>query len=184
MVMVQQTVVSAIFCLVALGLALWRPGAGRLALGTFFVVMAVAVSVVFVLVAPDGFVNLGTHAQVLFPYEWAFAEVIAKAPAVFGLLVASYQFTVGLLMIKGGQWGGLGLLGGIVFLVVISPLVPWTVPNLVMAAALVSILVRDPRLRHDPSRSPDDGREPSQGERSSCEATDGAEVKALELRGA
>ena len=160
--MVQQTVISATLCLIALGLALWRPGAGRLALGALFVVMAV-VDVVFVLVAPDGFVGLGTDAPLLFPYEWAFAEVIAKAPAVFGMLVASYQFSVGLLMIKGGEWGGLGLLGGIVFLAVICPLVPWTVPNLIMAAALVSLLVRDPSLwsslRHVPSQPLDDERE-------------------------
>ncbi|HET6495055.1 MAG TPA: hypothetical protein VFH61_06800, partial [Thermoleophilia bacterium] len=41
--------------------------------------------------------------------------------------------------------GSLGLLGGIVFLMVIAPLGPWTVPNLIMAAALGAILLRDPR---------------------------------------
>ena len=144
--MVQQTIVWAAFCLVALGLALWRPGAGRLALGIFFIIMAVGINVVFVLAAPDGFVDLGTSAPLLPPYEWVFEHVVARAPAVFGLLVASYEVTIGLLMIKGGQWGSLGLLGGIVFLLVIAPLGPWTVPNLIMAAALGAILLRDPRL--------------------------------------
>ena len=65
--MVQQTIVWAAFCLVALGLALWRPGAGRLALGIFFIIMAVGVNVVFVLAAPDGFVDLGTSAAAAFP---------------------------------------------------------------------------------------------------------------------
>ena len=80
------------------------------------------------------------------PYEWVFEQVVARAPAVFGLLVASYEVTIGLLMIKGGEWGSLGLLGGIVFLTVIAPLGPWTVPNLIMAAALGAVLLRDPRL--------------------------------------
>ena len=144
--MVQQTIVWAAFCLVALGLALWRPDAGRLVLGIFFIIMAVGVNVVFVLAAPDGFVDLGTSAPLLSPWGWVFEHVVAKAPAVFGLLVASYEVTIGLMMMKGGQWGSLGLVGGIVFLLVIAPLGPWTVPNLIMAAALGAILLRDPRL--------------------------------------
>ena len=93
--MVQQTTVWAAFCLVALGLALWRPRAGRRALGVFFVVMAVGVNVVFVLAAPDGFVDLGTRAPLLSPYEWVFEHVVARAPVAFGLLIASFQVTSG-----------------------------------------------------------------------------------------
>ena len=90
--------------------------------------------------------------------------MVAKAPAVFGLLVASYEVTIGLMMIKGRQWGSLGLVGGIVFLLVIAPSGPWTVPNLIMAAALGAILLRDPRLpsslRGVSSGPPDAGRAP------------------------
>ena len=144
--MAQQTIFWAALGLVALGLALWRPDAARLALGTFFISMAVGVDVVFVLAAPDAFVDLGTNAPLLSPWGWVIEHVVAKAPAVFGLLVASYEVTLGLMMMKGGRWGSLGLVGGIVFLLVIAPLGPWTVPNLVMAAALGAILLRDPRL--------------------------------------
>lgn len=143
--MAQQTIIWTAFCLVVLGLALWRPDSGRRALGIFFIIMAVGINVVFVLAAPDGFVDLGTSAPLLSPWGWVFEHVVARAPAVFGLLVASYEITIGLLMIKGGEWGSLGLLGGIVFLMVIAPLGPWTVPNLIMAAALGAILLRDPR---------------------------------------
>jgi hypothetical protein len=143
--MVQQTIVWAAFCLVVLGLTLWRPGAGRRALGIFFIIMAVGVNVVFVLAAPEGFVDLGTSAPLLSPWGWVFEHVVARAPAAFSLLVASYEVTIGLMMMKGRQWGSLGLVGGIVFLLVIAPLGPWTVPNLIMAAALGAILLRDPR---------------------------------------
>jgi hypothetical protein len=143
--MAQQTIIWTAFCLVALGLALWRPDSGRRALGIFFIIMAVGINVVFVLAAPDRFVDLGTSAPLLSPWGWVFEHVVARAPAVFGLLVASYEITIGLLMIKGGEWGSLGLLGGMVFLMVIAPLGPWTVPNLIMAAALGAILLRDPR---------------------------------------
>ena len=147
--MAQQTIIWTAFCLVALGLALWRPDSGRRALGIFFIIMAVGINVVFVLAAPHGFVDLGTSAPLLSPWGWVFEHVVARAPAVFGLLVASYEITIGLLMIKGGEWGSLGLLGGMVFLMVIAPLGPWTVPNLVMAAALGVILLRAPQLPSD-----------------------------------
>ncbi len=107
--------------------------------------MAVGVNVVFVLAAPDGFVDLDTTAPLLSPW-WVFVHVVAKAPAIFSLLVASYGVAIGLMMMKGGRWGSLGLAGGIVLLLIIAPLGPWTVPGLIMAAALGAILLRDPRL--------------------------------------
>jgi hypothetical protein len=146
MAMAQQTIIWAAFSLVALGLSLWRPGAGRLVLGIVIICSAVGVNVVFVLAAPDRFVDLGTSAPLLSPWGWVFEHVVGRAPAAFGLLVASYEVTIGLMMMKGRQWGSLGLVGGIVFLLVIAPLGPWTIPNLIMAAALGAILLRDRRL--------------------------------------
>lgn len=161
--MAQQTIIWAAICLVALGLALWRPTAGRLVLGLFFIILAVGVEVAFVLALPDGFVDLDTTAPLLSPW-WVLEHVVAKAPATFSLLVASYGVAMGLMMVKGGRWGSLGLAGGIVLLLVIAPLCPWTVPGLMMAAALGVILLRDPRppssLRGVEPGSPDVRRVP------------------------
>lgn len=140
--MLQQTVVWAVACLAALGLALWRPNVGRVVLGAFFILMALGVNVVFVLLAPDGFVKLGTDAALLPAYEWTFRHFVAEAPAVFGLLVAAFEITVGVLMIRRGPLTRWALLAGIVFLVAITPLGPWTLPNLIMAAALLVIAVK------------------------------------------
>jgi hypothetical protein len=152
------TIVFTAFCLAALGFALWRPDAGRLVLGLFFIIMAVGGKVVFVMASRDGFVDLDTTAPLLSPW-WVFEHVVAKAPATFSLLVASYGVAIGLMMVKGGRWGSLGLAGGIVLLLVIAPLCPWTVPGLIMAAALGAILLRDPRpsssLRGVEAGSPD-----------------------------
>lgn len=157
------TIVFTALCLAAFGFALWRPDAGRLVLGLFFIIMAVGVKVVFVMASPDGFVDLDTTAPVLSPW-WVFEHVVAKAPASFSLLVASYGVAIGLMMVKGGRWGSLGLAGGIVLLLVIAPLCPWTVPGLIMAAALGAILLRHPRppssLRGVESGSPDARRVP------------------------
>lgn len=140
--MLQQTLVWTIVCLAALGLCLWRPELGRVVLGIFFIVMAVGVNVVFVLVAPDGFVKLGTNAPLIPLYEWVFEHIVVHAPAVVGLLVAAFEITVGVLMIRGGRLTNWGLIGGIVFLVGIMPLGPWTLPNVIMAAALDVVLWR------------------------------------------
>jgi hypothetical protein len=57
---VQQLITFAVFSMLVLLLCLVRPGAGRIFLGIFFLVMAVGVNVVLVLVAPGQFVALGT----------------------------------------------------------------------------------------------------------------------------
>jgi hypothetical protein len=58
----EQLVPWTIFCLLVLVLCLLRPGAGRIFVGVFFLIMAIGVNVVLVLVAPDLFVGLGTDA--------------------------------------------------------------------------------------------------------------------------
>lgn len=140
--MLQQTLVWSIVCLAALGLCLWRPELGRVVIGVFFIIMAIGVNVVFVLVAPDGFVKLGTDAPLIPFYEWVFEHIVVHAPAVVGLLVAAFEIVVGVLMVRGGRLTNWGLIGGIVFLVGIMPLGPWTLPNGIMAAALGVVLWR------------------------------------------
>lgn len=140
--MLQQTVVWGAVCLAALALCLWRSNLGRIVIGAFFIVMALGVNVVFVLVDADGFVKLGTNAPLVPFYEWVFEHIVAKAPAAFGLLVAAFEIAVGLLLLMGGRRIRWGIIGGIVFLVAITPLGPWTLPNLIMAAALGVILWR------------------------------------------
>jgi hypothetical protein len=147
----QQTLVWGLVCVGALGLSLWRPDLGRVVFGVFFIVMALGVNVVFVLADPDGFVKLGTNAPLLAPYEWIFEHIVGRAPAMFGLLVAAFEITIGSLMISGGRRADWGLIGGIVFLVAITPLGPWTLPNLIMAAAL-GVVLRSRRVHGDPSR--------------------------------
>jgi hypothetical protein len=105
--------------------------------------MAVGVNVVLVLVAPEQFVALGTDVPVLPPYEWFFANVVALAPPVVGLLAAAYEIAVALLMLSKGKYAKWGLLGGIAFLLVITPLGVWTLGNPIMAVALTYLLTKE-----------------------------------------
>jgi hypothetical protein len=132
-----------VFCLLVLLLCLIRPYAGRVFVGIFFLVMAVGVNVVLVLVAPDQFVALGTDAPVVSLYRWFFENVVALAPPLFGLLAAAYEITIALMMLSKGQYVKWGLIGGIGFLIAITPLGIWTLGNPIMALALAYLLTKE-----------------------------------------
>ena len=131
------------FCLLVLLLCLVRPYAGRIFVGIFFLIMAVGVNVVLVLVAPDQFVALGTDAPVVSLYRWFFENVVALVPPLFGLLAAGYEITIALMMLFKGGYVKWGLIGGIVFLIAITPLGVWTLGNPIMALALAYLLTKE-----------------------------------------
>jgi hypothetical protein len=139
----EQLVPWAVFCTLALLLCTMKPGAGRIFMGLFFIVMALGVNVVLVLVAPDQFVALGTDSPIVPLYRWFFESVVPLAPPLFGLAAATYEIAVGLLMLGRGRQVVWGLIGGIAFLLVITPLGVWTLANPIMALALALLLRRN-----------------------------------------
>ena len=139
----QQLITSALFSSLVLILCVLRPNAGRVFLGFFFMVMAIGVNVVLVVIAPDLFVGLGTNDAIVPLYRWFFENVVALAPPFFGLLAAAYEMSIALLMLSGGRYAKWGLIGGIVFLVGITPLGVWTLANPLLAAAMALLLRRD-----------------------------------------
>lgn len=139
----EQLLFSLVFYLLVVALCLVRPDAGRVFAGLFFLTMALAVNVVLSLTAPDLFVALGTADALLPPYRWFFEDVVALAPPLFGLLAASYEVTIGLMMLSRGRYAKWGLIGGIVFLIGITPLGVWTLANPVLALALALLLRKE-----------------------------------------
>jgi len=141
----HQTLVWGSFCLLAFATALFWPVPTRRVLGGFFIVMGLAVNLVYVLVDPAGFVRIGTAAPLLDVYAWGFSTVVALAPVALGVTLATYEVALGTMMIIGGRPGRWGLLAGIAFLLASTPLSTWTLPNLVLAAALMVILLKQAR---------------------------------------
>ena len=135
----QQLVIWAAFCLVLLALCLVRPNAGRIFVGLFFLVMAIGVNVVTVLVDPDSYIGLGAGSFIPL-YRWVFTDLVALAPALFVLPVAAFEIAVGLLMLSKGTYVKWGLIGGIAFLLAITPLGVWTLGNPIMAVAMAVLL--------------------------------------------
>jgi hypothetical protein len=70
-------------------------------------------------------------------YWWFFENVVALAPPLFGLLAAAYEVTIALMMLSKGRYAKWGLIGGIVFLIGITPLGVWTLANPIMALAVL-----------------------------------------------
>jgi hypothetical protein len=124
-----------------LALALWRPKVGRLVLGWFFIAMGLCVNMVLVFQAPEGFVEIGRNALLAF-YRPLFVDVVALAPALVGLVVALYEVTIGTLMLLGGRKARLGLIGGAVFNLFITPLNPMAVPNLLFVVTDLYLFTR------------------------------------------
>ena len=153
----EQLITSAVFSSLVLVLCLLRPSAGRIFLGTFFLVMAIGVNVVLAFVAPDQFVALGTEEPLVPLYLWFFENVVALAPPFFGLLAAAYEVTIALMMLSKGRYAKWGLIGGIVFLIGITPLGVWTLANPIMALAMALLLRKEydrslPEMLHLTSR--------------------------------
>ncbi|PTM90465.1 hypothetical protein C8N39_101218 [Dietzia psychralcaliphila] len=138
----EQTIPWLVFCLAFLSLSIWRPRAARVFIGVFFIVMGIAVNWVLALADPQTFVGLGTDAPLLSAHEWVFTEVVARAPQAVGILAGAGEIALGVLMLSRDSWARLGLAGGIGFLLLITPVGVWTLPNPEMAAGLAYLLTR------------------------------------------
>lgn len=129
----EQHIPWLIFCIAVSLLSLFRPNAARIFVGVFFIIMAVGVNVVLSIVAPEQFVKLGTDTPLIPLYGWFFQNIVAPAPQLTGIFAAAGESALGLLILMGGRRAQVGLLGAIIFLILITPLGIWTLPNPVLA---------------------------------------------------
>jgi hypothetical protein len=98
---------------------------------------------VLVLTAPDLFVALGTEDALIPLYRWFFENVVAVAPPVFGLLAASYEIAIALMMLSREKYVKWGMIGGIAFLLAITPLGIWTLANPILAVVMAYLLTKE-----------------------------------------
>lgn len=134
--------VSTAFMLAVFGLCLVRPVAGRGFLAAFFLLMGLGVNLGFVLFAPEMFVELGAAEPIVPLYAWFFANLVAGAPALWGLAVVAFEAAVGVLLLQRGARARWGVAGAILFLVGITPLGPWTQANPILIVALTTLWFR------------------------------------------
>jgi hypothetical protein len=138
----EQLIPWLVFCLLFLALCLRRPKAARIFIGVFFIVMAVGVNWLLSLAAPSQFVALGTSAPLVPFYAWVFEKIVAIAPEGVGVLAAAVEAAIGLLILGRGPKARWGLALGSLFLLAITPLGVWTLPNPLMAAGMLVLASR------------------------------------------
>ncbi|HWI60246.1 MAG TPA: hypothetical protein VNT75_00265 [Symbiobacteriaceae bacterium] len=140
--MMQMIVTALVFYLLVHALCLWRPNAGRLFLGFFYLLMALGVNGTLCLVGPEWFVELGRNSAIPF-YQSFFTDVVAKAPLLFGIMALVYEATVGLLLLSRGKWVKVGAVMAMIHLIGILPLDAWSLPNAVMAVTFQYLLSKE-----------------------------------------
>ena len=136
----EQLIPWLVFCVAFLVFCFARPNCARIFIGIFFIVMALGVNGLLAFVAPEQFVAMGTDAPLIPFYAWVFLNVVAAAPTVVGMLAAAGEIVVGLLVLSHGRKVRVGLLAAIVFLLLVTPLGEWTLPNPLMAVGLARLL--------------------------------------------
>lgn len=130
-------------CIGVLVLSLLKPNAARI---TYAIVA-------FVLIGPvinytTSFTNPGalqswSEVALLPFYRAIMGSWLVPLGGLFWFLVATYQLVVALLLLSRGKWVKLGLLGGILFFVGITPIMVMTFPSLIAAAGLVFLLTKE-----------------------------------------
>lgn len=138
----EKMIWSIGFVLAVMILCVWKPNAGRIFLGIFYLIMAIGINLVNAITNPQSTVTMG-EASLLECYRIAFTQVVARAPEVFIVLVALFQITMGLLILSKHKGVKVGLLGTALFLVFITPFGTIQIPWLGIALVQLYLLRKD-----------------------------------------
>lgn len=135
--MITPVTVILSFALLLLVLAVFKPQAGRIVFGVFFLLMAWGVNVPMVLHDPSLYVAAGANAYIPF-YRWFFTRVLAWNPVPFVIGLILFETAVGLLVLSKGRWARIGLGLGALFCLGIA----WIgVEGLMMPSVAIAPLV-------------------------------------------
>jgi hypothetical protein len=121
MPMLIPYVVSAVFILAVVAVCFWRPNAGRIFLGFFYIAMGLVVHGAFILTNPQSYVDFGQGALIPI-YRELTTTVIALSPVLFGAALLVFETLMGLLLLNKGQYVRLGLIGTTLFILALTPL--------------------------------------------------------------
>lgn len=138
----EKIIWSIGFVLIAIILCLVKPNIGRIFLGIFYLIMALGVNIVNAFSNPQSTVKMGEESLLLF-YRTFFTEVVSLAPAIFIIVVAVFQISMGLLILNKHEKVKIGLIGTSIFLIFITPFGLIQLPWLGIAAIQLFLIRRD-----------------------------------------
>lgn len=147
--MTAPLIVTVTFYLALGGLCVRWPVVGRRCAGVFFLLMGFVVHGYIVVANPEAYINVADEIAIS-TYRSLALWLVEPSPRAFGVLVGCFEIMVGYMLLRRDGLCRVGLMGAIVFLIAITPLSSFTLPNLLLAAALGYVLWREldvPRRR-------------------------------------
>lgn len=135
----EKIILSIVFVSLVILLCIVKPNAGRIFLGFFYLIMAIGVNLINAVNNPLSTVQMGADSLLPF-YRTFFSEVVSVAPALFIILVAVFQISMGLLILSKNNNVKVGLIGTSFFLVCITPFGVIQIPWLGIAAVQLFLL--------------------------------------------
>ncbi|HVK38472.1 MAG TPA: hypothetical protein VNA88_08080 [Candidatus Kapabacteria bacterium] len=119
-----------------------KPNGARIMAGLFFIAMAVGVNGVLTLLDPGAFATIGSDSW-LPVYREFFQTTVASAPLAFGIAIVVFDLTCGCLMLGKHRAARIGLVGAVIFLVLLAPLNFYTLVNVALALVLGRLIRYD-----------------------------------------
>jgi hypothetical protein len=135
-------VVSAVFIMAVVGLCFWRPNAGRIFLGLFYIAMGLVVHGAFILTNPQSYVYFGQGALIPLCRELT-TTVIAWSPVLFGATLLVFETLMGLSLLNKRRYVRLGLIGTTLFILALTPLSTLQFVWLGLVVAQVYLLTKE-----------------------------------------
>lgn len=135
------TVIIA-FAVVLAAISYFKPHAGRIITGVFFLIMALGVNVPVLLTDPTLFAAAGSRA--LLPvYRWFFTQILGTVPVPFVIALILFEATVGILILSKGKAVQLGLMAATIFCFFLVPVGIEEITSPLLAVSFV-LLMRYP----------------------------------------
>jgi hypothetical protein len=122
-------------------LSLLKPNTARIGYALLFVLVGCGINYTVSFVYPD---NMQAWSEVaLLPfYRNIMGTWLAPLGGFFFFATATYQLAVALLLLSRGKWVKLGVVGGMLFFLSITPIMVMTFPSIIGAAGLAFLLTR------------------------------------------
>lgn len=123
-------------------LSLLKPNAARIAYAIVFVLVGCGINYT-VFFAYPGLMQPWSEIALLPFYRTIMGTWLVPLGGLFFFATATYELAVALLLLSRGKWVKLGLVGGILFFLGITPIMIMTLPSIVGAAGLAFLLTKE-----------------------------------------
>ena len=123
-------------------LSLLKPNAGRIAYAMMFILVGCGINYTVSFAFP-GSMQPWSEVALLPFYRTIMGTWLAPLGGFFWLATATYELAVALLLLSKGKWVKVGLVGGILFFLGITPIMVMTFPSVIGVAGLAFLLTKE-----------------------------------------